>query len=146
MDVDDLTDTANLLVILFAIVAPFSIAFRYFMKAKNKYYLYKARHADTLVQHTHSTNRGATPPPPPPPTLLEHLPLQKLVPPVPVHDPFRCHAVLSCAKRRARSAGRGQGRAAPHDEHTTCRPHTCMCARSSVHAKQQSGSLGVADP
>eukprot|EP00892_Ulva_mutabilis_P009104 jgi/Ulvmu1/6566/UM003_0203.1 len=57
-DVDDLTDTANLLVILFAIVGPFSIAFRYFMKAKNKYYLYKARHADTLVQHTHSTNRG----------------------------------------------------------------------------------------
>lgn len=59
VDVDDLTDTANLLIILFAIVAPFSIAFRYFMKAKNKYYLYKARHADTLVQHTHSTNRGA---------------------------------------------------------------------------------------
>lgn len=77
VDVDDLTDTANLLVILFAIVAPFSIAFRGFMKAKNKYYLYKARHADTLVQHTHSTNRGVPPPvapTPPAPTSLPTTP------------------------------------------------------------------------
>lgn len=59
VDVDDFTDVANLMVILFAIVAPFSIAFQYFNKAKNKYFMYKARHADTVVRHTHSTNRGA---------------------------------------------------------------------------------------
>lgn len=75
VDIDDLTDRANLLVILFAIITPFTVAFRYIMKAKNKYYLYKARHADTVVQHTHSTNRGAPPPPLNTPKPLLHHPV-----------------------------------------------------------------------
>lgn len=58
-DEHNLSDGEDLAVILLAIVAPFMAAFKGFTKAKSKFMKYKAHHAETLVQRTVSTNRGA---------------------------------------------------------------------------------------
>jgi hypothetical protein len=41
--------------------APLSVAFKAFTKAKNKLTKYRLQHANLLVDHTISTDRGARP-------------------------------------------------------------------------------------
>ena len=60
-ETDDLTDVQNLLVILFAIITPFTVSFKAFTQAKNKMTSYRYHHAQMLVSHTISTNRGMRP-------------------------------------------------------------------------------------
>ena len=56
----DISDVGNLMILLFAIVGPFTVSFKAFTAAKNKHTRYRFHQAQTLVDHTVSTNRGAT--------------------------------------------------------------------------------------
>jgi hypothetical protein len=47
------------MIILFAIVAPFTVSFKAFSTASNKLTKYRLEHAKMLIDHTTSTNQGA---------------------------------------------------------------------------------------
>lgn len=46
------------MIILFAIVAPFTVSFKAFSTANNKLTKYRLEHAKMLIDHTASTNQG----------------------------------------------------------------------------------------
>jgi hypothetical protein len=60
-DIDDLNKVDNLLIILFAIVAPFTVSVKAFIAAKNRLTLYRLHHAEMLIDHTVSCNSGVSP-------------------------------------------------------------------------------------
>ena len=96
-EVDSLNDVENLMIILFAIVAPLSASAKAFIAAKNRLTAYRYHHAQMLIDKTISTNSGK--------------PLPSPVPPLPARRQLRgCSARASCCRvswQQARRVWRG---------------------------------------